>query len=130
MPKSTELSAPEHILLTANAPAQRAQFLPFIRSIDRETLISGLLLLVAIAFNLYWLWPESAIRVPQLNDGVLHQLLLGRTVAALASGESATDNWLATITLGYPLFHYYQHFAYLPPALFEYVSVFLLHVAL
>ncbi|MFL5800211.1 MAG: YfhO family protein, partial [Roseiflexaceae bacterium] len=84
----------------------------------------------AIAFNLYWLWPEVAISVPQLNDGVLHQLLLGRTVAALASGENVTDHWLAPIGMGYPLFHYYQHFAYLLPALAEYFSVFVLHVAL
>jgi hypothetical protein len=129
MSKSTELNAPERILPAADAPAPRAQFIQQIGSVDRELLVSMLLVLVAVAFNLYWLWPEVAIRVPQLNDSVLHQLLLGRTVAALASGESVTDYWLATITLGYPLFHYYQHFAYLLPALAEYFSVFVLHVA-
>lgn len=126
MSKSTEFNAPESALSSAAEPIARAQLFKYIGAIERDLLAGMLLVLLAIAFNAYWLWPEVSIRVPQLNDGVLHQVLLGRAVAALASGESVTDYWLPSITEGYPLFHYYQHFAYLPPALAEYVSVFLL----
>lgn len=81
-----------------------------------ESLIAGLLLFIAVAFNLYQLYPEVALQVPTLNDGVLHMLNLRRTVDALAAGQDPTDTWLAQIALGYPLFHYYQHLPYLPPA--------------
>src|SRR5215210_6985622 len=128
MSEPTELNTPEAALPAVDTTAPRERILQYIGSIDRETLISRLLLLVAIAFNLYWLWPEVAIGVPQLNDGVLHQLVLGRTVVAPALGQSVTDHWLAPIGMGYPLFHYYQHLPYLPPALAEYFSVFVLQV--
>ncbi|HSR29389.1 MAG TPA: YfhO family protein [Anaerolineae bacterium] len=87
---------------------------------DTEVLIAGLLLLFAVAFNLYRLYPEVAIRAPLLNDGVLHRLAFERTVTALASGQDPTDPWLAEIVLGYPLFHHYQHLAYLLPALLSF----------
>src|SRR3954452_8378916 len=83
-----ELHTPEAALPAVDAPAARANLLQYIGSIERETLISRLLVLAAIVFNLYWLWPEVAISVPQLNDGVLHQLVLGRTIATFSSGES------------------------------------------
>jgi hypothetical protein len=130
MPEQANVNTPEGVFHAVEAPAPRANILRQIGSIDREIVVSVLLLLAAITFNLYWLWAEVAISVPQLNDGVLHQLLLGRTVSALVLNESVTDRWLPSIGLGYPLFHYYQHFAYLPPALVEYFSVFVLHVAL
>src|SRR3990172_1784964 len=81
-----------------------------------EQLIAYLLLLLAVAFNLHYLKPEVAIRVPDLNDEVLHLLNLERTVTAFSLGQDPTDSWLAPIDLGYPLFHYYQHLPYLPPA--------------
>lgn len=76
-----------------------------------------LLLLLAVLFNLYHLYPETAGQAPLLNDGVLHRLALEQTATALAAGRNPTDFWLAQIGLGYPLFHHYQHLAYLPPAL-------------
>lgn len=79
-------------------------------------LLTGLLLLVAITFNLVRLYPEVAIRVPLLNDGVLHRLAFERAAAALAAGQDPTDPWLAPVVLGYPLFHHYQNLAYLIPA--------------
>lgn len=84
--------------------------------LGQEGIIAGLLLLFAVAFNLYHLYPEVAIKVSMLNDGVLHLLALGRSVAALASCQSPTDHWLAPIALGYPLFHHYQHLPYVLPA--------------
>ena len=53
---------------------------------------------------------------PPLNDDVLHLLALEGTASALAAGQNPTDFWLGAISLGYPLFHHYQHLAYLPLA--------------
>jgi len=89
----------------------------------RERLIVGLLLLAAIAFNLYYLYPEVSIHVPDLNDGVLHRLGVERVVTALFLGQDPTDPWLGSVTLGYPLFHYYQHLSYLPPAVLHLLSL-------
>jgi hypothetical protein len=83
----------------------------------RERLVAGLLVAFAAAFNLYHLYPEVAIEVPSLNDWNLHLVGLRGALAALAAGHDPTDPWIGTITLGFPLFHHYQHLAYLPPAL-------------
>jgi hypothetical protein len=72
----------------------------------------------AVVFNLYYLQPEIVIRVPKVNDGVMHVLALRQAVDALGSGWDPTDPWLSAISMGYPLFHYYQHLAYFPPAVF------------
>ena len=82
-----------------------------------ERLIAGLLLAFAVAFNLVQLYPEVAVKVPSLNDGVLHLANLQRASDALASGQDPTDHWLGTIVMGYPLLHHYQHLPYLLPAL-------------
>src|SRR5581483_6395716 len=105
--------------------AERA--LVAIRTPSLEAMASGLLLAGAILFNLYTLLPEVTIPAPKLNDGVLHLLALGRAVAALAAGQDPTDPWLPSIALGYPLFHYYQHFAYVVPAGLYFAVVVLLH---
>src|SRR5438132_1222533 len=82
----------------------------------RERAICTLLLALAVGFNLQQLYPEVAIRVPMLNDGVLHLLNVGRVVVAVAAGQDPTDSSLASINFGFPLSHYYQHLPYLPPA--------------
>ena len=89
----------------------------------QERLIAWFLLLFAVAFNLYYLYPEVAIKVPNLNDGVLHFLATERVVTALFLGQNPTDPWLGQIALGYPLFHYYQHLPYLPPAALHLLSL-------
>lgn len=89
----------------------------FDRSVPR------LLLVVAVGFNLYHLYPEVAIRVPNLNDGVLHLLAVGRVVWALVFREDPTDVWLGSIGMGFPLFHYYQHLPYFFPAILHLVSL-------
>ena len=80
--------------------------------LTQETLITGLILLFAVTFNLAALYPEVSIKAPMLNDGVLHFLALERIVTAWESGKPAIDLWLPTIGLGYPLFHHYQHLPY------------------
>ncbi|TEU19093.1 MAG: hypothetical protein E3J21_04590 [Anaerolineales bacterium] len=89
----------------------------------QERLIATLLLLLAVAFNLYHLYPEVAIQVPNLNDGVLHFLATERVVTALFFGQNPTDPWLPTVVQGYPLFHYYQHLPYFPPAALHLLSL-------
>ncbi|MDB5059501.1 MAG: hypothetical protein JWO59_2973, partial [Chloroflexi bacterium] len=82
-----------------------------------ERIFARLLLIWAVVFNLYELAPEVTIRAPMLNDGVMHLLGFQRAVDALAVGQDPTDPWLATIDLGYPLFHFYQHLPFVVPAL-------------
>jgi hypothetical protein len=81
-----------------------------------EHVFARLLVVFAVTFNLHELYPEVAVAAPSVNDGVLHMVNLGRTVTALSSGQDPTDAWVGTMVLGYPLFHYYQHLAYLVPA--------------
>lgn len=83
---------------------------------------AGGLLLLALAFNLYFLWPEVIQTAPRLNDAVLHGQALQGTAAALAQGRSPTDFWLSTIGLGYAFPHHYQHLAYLPLSLLSFLS--------
>jgi hypothetical protein len=85
-----------------------------------EAMIAGLLLAFAVAFNLYHIYPEVAIKSPLLNDGVLHRLALERAVGALAARQNPTDPWLPSIAMGYPLFHHYQHLPYALPALLSF----------
>jgi hypothetical protein len=85
--------------------------------LSTESLVAGLLLAFAVVFNLYHLYPEAVLQPPALNDGVLHRLALERIASALASSQDPTDPWLANLTLGFPLFHYYQSLPYLIPAL-------------
>jgi hypothetical protein len=59
----------------------------------QEELVVGLFLLFAVAFNLYYLYPEVAVQVPPLNDGVLHRMILRQSVEVLASGQDPTDFW-------------------------------------
>ncbi len=87
------------------------------------------LLAAAVGFNLWVLAPEVTVQAPPLNDYVLHGLNLAQTVSALEGGGNPTDFWSPTIALGYPLFHYYQHFAYLAPALAALVGTRVLHAA-
>lgn len=85
-------------------------------------LIAGLLISFAIAFNLYHLLPEVTVQSPRLNDGVLHLLALEGMASALAEGKDPSDFWLGMISLGYPLFHHYQHLAYLPLVVLHWLS--------
>ncbi|MGD0115206.1 MAG: glycosyltransferase 87 family protein [Dehalococcoidia bacterium] len=85
---------------------------------DRERVLALTFVAIAVLFNAWYLWPEVGINVPKLNDGVLHVLSLQRMVTSLRSGQDPTDSWLPNVTTGYPLFHYYQHLPFLPPAVF------------
>ena len=75
----------------------------------RETLIPFVLVLFAVAFNLYHLYPEVAVGVPRGNDTVLHLLMTDAAVEAITRGQDFTDPWQGTMSMGFPLFHHYQH---------------------
>ena len=82
-----------------------------------------MMVLFAVAFNFYSLYPEVGIQVPDLNDRVLHLAALDRASSVLDLGTGFTDPWLDSIGMGYPLFHHYQHLPYLAPALVQAVSM-------
>jgi hypothetical protein len=85
-------------------------------SLDWERLVPRLILGFAVAFNLATLYPEAAIRVRYVNDGVLHLLALTHAIAAMAGGHDPTDSWLPGVALGFAWFHHYQHLPYVAPA--------------
>lgn len=89
--------------------------------LPRERTAAYVLLGIAITFNLVALYPEVAIPLPKMNDGVMHRLVLQRTLDALKSGQDPTDPWLSQIVLGYPLGHYYQHLPYVLPAILLFI---------
>ncbi len=91
----------------------------FKRITNNEGALSLVLLLAALAFNLYYLRSEVTIQAPKINDGILHLIVLRQTGEALSHGWDPTDFWLKPVAMGYALFHYYQHLGYLIPALFN-----------
>ena len=86
-------------------------------------LIPLVMVLFAVAYNFYSLYPEVGIRVLDLNDRVLLLAALDRASSSLALGTGFTDSWLDSIGMGYPLFHHYQHLPYLAPALVQAISM-------
>ncbi len=86
-------------------------------SLHPGVLVPVLILLTAVIFNLVSLYPEVAIPTPLLNDGVLHRLAFDQAVTTLSTGQDPSDPWFRPVALGYPLFHHYQHLAYLLPAI-------------
>ncbi|HVX29854.1 MAG TPA: 6-pyruvoyl-tetrahydropterin synthase-related protein, partial [Nitrolancea sp.] len=89
---------------------------------DIEQLIAAVVLLVAIGFSAFFLAPEATIRVPPLNDHILHIAAAQQAATALSHGHDPTDPWFARIGLGYPLFRHYQHLEYIPLAVINVLS--------
>ena len=78
------------------------------------------ILLAAVGFNLWHLYPEVTGGAVAINDSVYHLLLTELAVKALLNGKDVTDPWQGTMSMGFPIFHYYQHLPH--------VSVALVHV--
>lgn len=70
-----------------------------------ETIIPFALVLFAIVFNLYRLYPEVASSVLGGNDMVMHLLLADAVVEAITQGRNYTDPWQGTMGMGFPLAH-------------------------
>ena len=83
----------------------------------RESLVAYFLVLFAVAFNLYHLYPEVAGDVLAWNDTVFHRLAIKMVVEVIKQGQDFTDPWQGSMGMGFPLFHYYQHFPHVTIAL-------------
>ena len=86
---------------------------------QRESLVSFILVLFAVAFNLYHLFPEISGDFLAWNDTVFHLLAIEAVVDAIYQGQNFTDPWQGSMGMGFPLFHYYQHLPHVVIALFH-----------
>ena len=84
---------------------------------SRDRIIVIFVLILAVAFNLIHLYPEAAIKVPDLNDTAMHLLLTNMAEEAITQGKDFTDPWQGSMGMGFPLFHYYQHLPHVTVAL-------------
>ena len=81
------------------------------------TLVVICSLFLAVAFNLVLLFPEVTGGVFYFNDSVMHFLMIDTAADAIRHGRDATDPWQRTMSMGFPLFHYYQHLPHISLAL-------------
>ena len=81
------------------------------------TLVVICSLFLAVAFNLVFLFPEVQGGVFFFNDSVMHFLMIDTAADAIRHGRDATDPWQRTMSMGFPLFHYYQHLPHISLAL-------------
>ena len=95
----------------------------------RESLISFVLLLFAVAFNLYFLYPEVAGDFLAANDTVFHLLAIEMAAEAITKGQDFTDPWQGSMGMGFPLFHYYQHLPHITIALVHVVALGIFSIA-
>ena len=86
------------------------------------TAIVACALLSAVGFNLWHLFPETTGGGIPTNDNLYHLQLIDSAVDAVSRGQDITDPWNGNMSLGFPIFHYYQHLPH--------VSVALVHVLL
>ena len=82
-----------------------------------EIFISFALVLFAVAFNLFHLYPEVVGEVRDRNDMVLHLVMADVVVEALTQGQDFTDPWQGAMGMGFPLLLYYQHIPHIAIAL-------------
>ena len=105
-------------MLTHNTSDDKVEHAaPSERAYPLESFISFGLVLFAVAFNLYFLYPEVAGGILDSNDMVLHRVLADAAVETLTQGQDFTDPWEGTMGMGFPLLHYYQHLPHLSVAL-------------
>ena len=93
---------------TSAGPNGRGLVDIFRRYFQFEGIIVVCMLIFAVGFNLFYLYPEVAVKVTDPNDGVLHLLLTVLTIDAVTQGQNFTDPWVGAPGMGFPLFHHYQ----------------------
>ena len=86
------------------------------------TLIVVCALVGAVGFNLWHLFPETTGGGVPLNDRQFHLALVDSAVSAITNGQNITDPWQGTMSLGFPVFHYYQHLPHVFLALVHVLS--------
>ena len=72
------------------------------------------IVVLPMAFNAYWLWPEVSRPIPSVNDDAFHYLMIRSASDAIERGENPLDPWGPEMDLGAPRFQFYQNL----PALF------------
>jgi len=75
----------------------------------REGFVVVCALIVAAGFNFIYLYSGFSVNVSAGSDMVLHTLISESFVEALKTGQNVTDPWQASMGMGHPMFHYYQH---------------------
>lgn len=85
----------------------------------RESFIVICVLVFAVAFNLIGLYSAFAVKVSPGTDMVLHTLLSEAVVEAINTGQNFSDPWQASMGMGHPMFHYYQHLPHVTVGLFH-----------
>ena len=78
-------------------------------------------LLGAIGFNLWQLFPETTGGAMTGGDSLFHLLLTESAVDAITHGRDITDPW-QSMSLGFPVFHHYQHLPHVVLALIHVVT--------
>jgi len=86
------------------------------------TLIVVCALVGAVGFNLWHLFPETTGGGIPVNDRLFHLPLIDSAVSAITNGQNITDPWQGTMSLGFPVFHYYQHLPHVFLALVNVLS--------
>ena len=86
------------------------------------TLIVVCALVGAVGFNLWHLFPETTGGGIPANDRLFHLALVDSAVSAITNGQNITDPWQGTMSLGFPVFHYYQHLPHVFLALVHVLS--------
>ena len=76
-------------------------------------------LLGAVGFNLWHLFPETAGGAIPGNDRMFHLLLIDSAVDAITHGNDITDPWQGTMSMGFAIFHHYQHLPHVAVALVQ-----------
>ena len=86
-----------------------------------ETFVVIGALLGAIGFNLWQLFPETTGGAMAGGDSLFHLLLTESAVDAVTDGRDVTDHW-QNLSLGFPVFHHYQHLPHIALALLHLVT--------
>ena len=76
-----------------------------------------LVLLGIIGFNSWHLFPETMAGIPTMHDMLFHLLLVESAADAIINGRDFTDPWQGTMSMGFAVFHHYQHLPHLIVAL-------------
>jgi hypothetical protein len=108
---------------TSAGPNGRGLVDIFRRYFQFEGIIVVCMLIFAVGFNLFYLYPEVAVKVTDPNDGVLHLLLTVLTIEAVTQGQNFTDPWVGAPGMGFPLFHYYHHLPFLSTAVIHILTL-------
>jgi hypothetical protein len=95
------------------APSFMDRFTSLVNFLKTPKGIALFLVFFVIVFNAVFLWSEVAVSTYSLNDEVLHLTATQEASLALRQHLNPTDFWLTQIGLGFPLFHYYQHFPHI-----------------